>query len=76
VSLSGNMTDAPHEPQPRPKPRRTVLVTSRWAASAAVIAAMTAGAGALDVNDDDQPTSANTSSIDNGPSDDGAADVD
>jgi hypothetical protein len=51
-------------------------VTSRWAASAAVIAAMTAGAGALDVNDDDQPSSANTSSIDNGTPDDGTADVD
>ncbi|MDT9593491.1 hypothetical protein RDV89_10470 [Nocardioides zeae] len=30
-----------------PRRRRTVLVSSRWAASAAVVAAMTIGAGAL-----------------------------
>lgn len=38
--------DTPDAPDRRQR-RRTVLVSSRWAASAAVVAAMTLGAGAL-----------------------------
>jgi hypothetical protein len=47
-------------------------VTSRWAASAAVIAAMTAGA--LDVNDDDQSPSDTSSAVDLGSPSDPAPD--
>lgn len=40
--------DPPGPPGPTPrKRRRTVLVSHRWAASAAVVAAMSLGAGAL-----------------------------
>ncbi|KAA1415458.1 hypothetical protein F0U44_20945 [Nocardioides humilatus] len=63
------MTDVPDEVQPplRPRRRRTVLVTSRWAASAAVIAAMTSGlGGALDVNEDDHGPSETSTSADAG----------
>ncbi|TIC89047.1 hypothetical protein E8D34_00575 [Nocardioides sp. GY 10113] len=55
--------DSSEEPQPRPQPqparrrRRTALVTSRWAASAAVIAAMTSGgAAAADEGVDSAPS--------------------
>lgn len=37
--------DSAERAEPAPARRRTALVTSRWAASAAVVAAMTATAG-------------------------------
>ena len=61
--------DDPTDPSPeqrRPR-RRTALVTGRWVASAAVIAAMTAGAAA--VNTDDAPASPDTSSYADPPDD-------
>lgn len=53
---------------PRARRRRTVMVTGRWVASAAVIAAMTAGAAAVNT-DDDAPVSADSISYADPPDD-------
>jgi hypothetical protein len=62
------MTDTPPDERPAPRRRRTVLVTSRWAASAAVIAAMTAGS--VNLPDGDQAPSDVSSAVDPGDADD------
>lgn len=43
---------------PARRRRRTALVTSRWAASAAVVAAMTVAGGQVDLDRDGDPSAA------------------
>lgn len=52
----------------RSRRRRTVMVTGRWVASAAVIAAMTAGTAAVNT-DDDGPVSPDSISYADPPDD-------